>query len=65
MEKLQSTKHHSKGILDYVYSDLWEPLKVATLSGVRYFMTIIDDYLRRVWVFCLKTKDQVFDSFKK
>ena len=30
-----------------------------------YFMTMIDDYSRRVWVYVLKNKDQVFRKFKE
>ena len=28
------------------------------------FCNFIDDYLKKVWVFALKSKDQVFDTFK-
>ncbi|KAH9736687.1 Integrase catalytic domain-containing protein [Citrus sinensis] len=32
--------------------DMWGPSQVPSLGGNRYFMTMIDDYSRRVWVFC-------------
>ena len=35
------------------------------LGGASYFVTFIDDYSRKVWVFLLKTKDQVLDMFKQ
>lgn len=56
--------HNTKGILNYVHSDLWGPSKVCSKGGVRYFISIIDDYSRRVWVYCLKSKDQAFEAFK-
>uniref|UniRef100_A0A2N9GSR4 Integrase catalytic domain-containing protein n=1 Tax=Fagus sylvatica TaxID=28930 RepID=A0A2N9GSR4_FAGSY len=36
-----------------------------SLGGNRYFVTFIDDASRKVWVYVLKTKDQVFQLFKK
>ena len=40
--------HRTKGILDYVHSDLWGPSRVASYSGKCYFMSIIDDFSRKV-----------------
>lgn len=50
--------------LDYVHADLWGPAQVPSLSGERYFMSIIDDYFRKVWVHKLKTPDQALEIFK-
>ncbi|KAJ0489574.1 putative RNA-directed DNA polymerase [Helianthus annuus] len=60
----RSTKF-TKGILDYIHADLWGPAKVISLGGARYFLSLIDDYSRRVWVFVLKSKDETFDKFKE
>ena len=62
--KLNTVIHKSEGILDYIHSDLWGPAKVQSKGGSKYFMTLIDDYSRRVWVFLLKTKDRSFIAFK-
>ncbi|GJR03812.1 putative RNA-directed DNA polymerase [Tanacetum coccineum] len=35
------------------------------LGGCSYFVTFIDDHSRKVWVYTLKTKDQVLDVFKQ
>lgn len=51
-------------ILEYVHSDLWGPSRTPTLGGARYFMTIIDDLPRKVWIYLLKTKDEAFNVFK-
>ena len=56
--------HISKQPLDYVHADLWGPEQVPSLSGGRYFMSIIDDYSRKVWIYILKTKDQALEKFK-
>ncbi|KAH9657534.1 hypothetical protein KPL70_023118 [Citrus sinensis] len=68
----KSTRHSFKhstsksiGILDYIQSDLWGPAQTSSLGGNSYFLSIIDDYSRRVWVYVLKHKDQVFSKFKE
>ena len=35
-----------------------------TLGGALYYVTFIDDHLRKVWAYALKSKDQVLDVFK-
>ena len=35
-----------------------------TLGGALYYVTLIDDHSRKVWVYALKFKDQVLDVFK-
>ena len=52
-------------VLDLVYSDVCDPIDVESLGGNKYFVTFIDDASRKVWVYFLKTKDQVFEHFKK
>ena len=53
-----------KACLDYIHADLWGPAKEATFGGNRYFLSIIDDFSRKVWVYLLKSKDQILESFK-
>lgn len=62
--KFKSSNYKSKGTLDYIHSDLWGPSRVMSQGGARYFITIIDDYSRKLWVTLLKTKDQAFQAFK-
>ncbi|KAH9684870.1 Integrase catalytic domain-containing protein [Citrus sinensis] len=56
--------HSTKGILEYIHSDLWGPAQTISLGGNTYFLSLIDDYSRRVWVYVLKHKDQVFGKFR-
>ncbi|XP_076917271.1 putative mitochondrial protein AtMg00300 [Bidens hawaiensis] len=64
-KKVQLSKgiHSTRGILDYVHSDLWGPARVNTIGGARYFLSIIDDYSRRVWVYVIKHKSDAFAKF--
>ncbi|GKB62489.1 retrovirus-related pol polyprotein from transposon TNT 1-94, partial [Tanacetum coccineum] len=54
-----------ENILDLVHSDVCGPMKTKTLGGCSYFVTFIYDHSRKVWVYTLKTKDQVLDVFKQ
>lgn len=56
--------HISKCISEYVHSDLWGPAQVPSLSRGRYFVTLIDDYSRKVWLDVLKSKNQALEKFK-
>lgn len=53
------------GILDYVHSDLWGPSPTISYGGSSYFVSFIDDYSRKVWIYLLKRKVDVFDIFKQ
>ncbi|GJU45700.1 putative reverse transcriptase domain-containing protein [Tanacetum coccineum] len=44
-----------------VHLDLWGPYKVISKEGFKHFLTTVDDYTRAVWVYLIKTKDEVFD----
>ncbi|GJV09749.1 retrotransposon protein, putative, ty1-copia subclass [Tanacetum coccineum] len=58
-------RHTTQGVVDYVHSDLWGPSQVESLGGKRYFLSIIDDYSRRVWVYILRFKHEAFGKFKE
>ncbi|GJT25022.1 retrovirus-related pol polyprotein from transposon TNT 1-94 [Tanacetum coccineum] len=49
-------QHITKGVIDYVHADLWGPSRVESMSGCQYFLSIIDDYSRSVWVYFLDTR---------
>ena len=54
----------SKNILDLVHSDVWESPEVS-LGGAKYFVSFIDVYSRRLWVYPIKRKSYVFPIFKE
>ena len=51
--------------LELIHTDLWGPSLVVSLGGSRYYITFIDDSSRNVWVYFLKNKSDVFETFKK
>jgi len=52
-------------LLELVHFDVCGPLKVKSYSGALYFATFIDDCSRKLWVYVLKTKNQVLEKFKE
>nr|CDN96898.1 putative Ty-1 copia retrotransposon [Phaseolus vulgaris] len=63
--KFGTAIHNTKGILDYVHSDVWGPAKTPSIGGRHYFVTFVDDFSRRVWVFTMKNKNDVLEIFLK
>ena len=53
------------GILNYVHSDVWGPTRELSLGGSQYFVTFTNNCFRKVWVYCLKQKSEVFAKFKQ
>ena len=51
--------------MDYVHSDVWGASKTPSLGGKHYFVTFVDDFSRRLWVYTMKTKDEVLEIFLK
>ncbi|CAI7839476.1 unnamed protein product [Closterium sp. NIES-53] len=49
----------AKARLALVHMDVVCPTRAPSLSGSRYFLTIVDDHTRAVWVYPLKTKGEV------
>ena len=50
--------------LQLVHTDICGPLDPVSLGGNRYFITFIDDFNRKLWVYILKEKSAAFTTFK-
>ena len=46
--KVPSKENGSKGLLDYIHSDVWGPAPTRSNGGARYFVTFMDDFSRKV-----------------
>ena len=54
----------SKCILEYLHMDVWGPASVSSHSGCVYFLSVIDDFSRKVWCFFMRHKSDVFEKLK-
>lgn len=60
----KQTQHRATEKLALVHTDVCGKMGVPSLNGGEYFLTFIDDQTRFVWIFILKKKSQVFETFK-
>ena len=49
--------------LELVHPDVSGPFVVRSISGNRYALTFVDDFSRKVFLYLLKSEDQVFEKF--
>jgi transposase InsO family protein len=54
----QQAKRRAEGILDLVHGDLCGPITPSTPAGKRYFLLLVDDLSRYMWLTLLTTKDE-------
>lgn len=48
-----------------MHDDIWGPSAVATPSGFRYYLLLVNDFSRYSWLNLLKQKSDVFSVFTK
>lgn len=49
--------------LEIVHSDICGPISTNSLGGKRYFITFIDDFSRKVFIYFLRTKSEALSKF--
>src|SRR5713226_6493051 len=60
-----SSESKAKGISKIIHSDVYGPMSSSSLSGYAYYVSFIDDFSRKTWVYFMKNKDEVFSKFKE
>ncbi|KAH9299486.1 hypothetical protein KI387_031168 [Taxus chinensis] len=60
----QKNTYRAKGKLDLVHTNLCGPMQPSH-SGCQYFMLYVDDYSKKMWIYCLRNKSQAFETFQK
>ncbi|CAI7822862.1 unnamed protein product [Closterium sp. NIES-54] len=55
----------AKALLALVHIGVVGPTKTLSLTGSRYFLTIVDNHTRAVWVYLLKTKGEAATAILK
>lgn len=51
--------------LELAHTYFCGPMKSQSIGGSCYFLTFINDYSRRTWVYFLKQKSETFTNFKE
>lgn len=52
-------------LLQIVHSDVCGPMSVSSIGGAKYYVSFIDDFSRKYFVYIIKQKSQVFECFQK
>jgi len=63
--KFTHDRNVSRNILELIHSDVWGPTKLTSIRGCKYYVSFIDDYTRKVWVYFMKEKSEVFTHFQE
>lgn len=61
----KAAKYRAKDALKLVHSDLCGPITLATYGGQRYFLLLMDDCSRYMWLQLLMSKDEAAAAIKK
>lgn len=51
--------------LEAIHSDVCGPFEVKSLGGNSYFVKFIDEFTKKLWIYLLAKKSEVFGVFKK
>ena len=60
-----SSDSKAKGTLEIIHSDVCGLMSSSSLSKYVYYVSFIDDFSRKTWIYFLKNKDEVFSKFKE
>jgi GAG-pre-integrase domain len=61
----KKAEYRAKHTLELIHTDICGPITPESFSGKRYFISFIDDFSRKTWVYFLKEKSEAFEVFKK
>ncbi|KAL2931658.1 Retrovirus-related Pol polyprotein from transposon RE1 [Bienertia sinuspersici] len=60
-----TSDHKATRFFELIHCDLWGPYRTPASCGAIYFLTLVDDYSRAVWVYLLNAKSEVYGAFNK
>ena len=61
----QQAQRHSTEVLQLLHGDICGPITPSTPSGNRYFLLLVDDHSRYMWICLLPTKDAAATAIKR
>ena len=64
-KKFPSSESKAKGILEIIHSDVCGPMSSSSLSKYVYYVSFINDFSRKTWIYFMKNEDEVFSKLKE
>jgi transposase InsO family protein len=58
-ETFSVSDFRASDVFELIHCDLWGPYRTVSSCGASYFLTIVDDYSRSVWIYLLVDKKEV------
>jgi len=58
------SQNNAHAMFDLVHAEIWGAFSTNSVHGFRYFLTILDDYSRHVWVVMMKSKSEASEKIK-
>jgi len=59
----RESTHRATQVLERVHSDICGPMRVASVTRARYYLTFIDEFSRFVAVYCITEKSEALNCF--
>jgi hypothetical protein len=56
--------YRAKAPLEIIHSDICGPMQTPSIGGSTYFLTFIDDFSRKTWIYFLKQKSNALGCFQ-
>ncbi|KAL0452913.1 UNVERIFIED_CONTAM: Retrovirus-related Pol polyprotein from transposon RE2 [Sesamum latifolium] len=60
----EESNFRAKEPLEFIHSNVFGPIKQASIGGMKYMVTFIDDFSRYVWIYFMKNKPETLMKFK-
>jgi len=54
-----ASESHARDLFELIHYNIWGAYRVPSLCGAQYFLIIVDDASRAVWVYLMKAKGEV------
>lgn len=61
----KSSTTRATKLLEIVHSDICGPMETTSIGGAKYYITFIDDYSKKVFVYFLHKKSEALEKFKE
>jgi hypothetical protein len=63
--RFPSEATRTEGIIELVYNDVFGPVSVPSLGGSMYYVSFINSFSRKTWIYFLRNKLEFFEKFKE
>ena len=60
-----NSSNKASSAFSLIHCDVWGPYRTSSSYGAKYFLTIVDDYSRAVWIYLKLEKSEVSELLKQ